>query len=85
MAGKSLDISFAYGNLVSVTPGTGGSYVLWFTDSSGIVRGLSLDVSDPANPKLLPEREITIRRRTEGQMKRKRGSLPPISAAPEKK
>lgn len=80
MAGKVLEIPFSFGNLVSVTPGKGSSILLWFVDPTNSIRGVQVDLSDPNAPKLIPDSEITIKRRTEGQARRKRGALPPIAA-----
>lgn len=85
MATKNVDIPFAYGNLISVTPGRSPMVQLWFADPSGIIRGVTLDLSDPSAPKTVPESEVVIRRRTEGQTRRRKGSLPPIAATLEKK
>lgn len=76
MAGKVLEIPFGFGNLISVTP-AGAHFMLWFSDTAGQIRGIPLD---PAKPELILEREIVIKRRTDAQTRRKRGTLPPITA-----
>ncbi|GEM_PF-3325815 len=81
MAGKTLEVPFSYGSLVSVT-NDGASAVLWFSDATGVIRGVPLD---PSKPELLLDREILIKRKTEGQTRRRRGALPPIAASAGKK
>ena len=72
--GKSVDIPFGYGDVIAIT-GSGPKVVMWFKDPTGVVRGLLLDVTDPANPALNKE-EIIIRRKTEGQVRKRK--LPPV-------
>ena len=72
--GKSVDIPFGYGDVIAIT-GQGPKVVLWFKDPNSIVRGLLMDMSDPANP-VLNKEEIVIRRKTEGQVRKKK--LPPV-------
>ena len=72
--GKSVEIPFGYGDVIAIT-GTGPRVVMWLKDSTGIVRGLLLDVTDPSNP-ILGKDEVVIRRKTDGQVRRKK--LPPV-------
>ena len=71
---KSVDIPFGYGDVITIT-GAGPKVVLWFRDPTGVVRGLLMDLTDPANP-VLNKEEIIIRRKTEGQVRKKK--LPPV-------
>jgi hypothetical protein len=71
---RSVDVPFGYGDVIAIT-GTGPRVVMWLKDPTGIVRGLLLDLTDPANP-LLSKEEIIIRRKTEGQVRKKK--LPPV-------
>jgi len=71
---KSVDIPFGYGDVITIT-GSGPKVVLWFKDPTGMVRGLLMDLTDPANP-VLNKEEIIIRRKTEGQVRKKK--LPPV-------
>jgi len=71
---KSLEIPFAYGDVIAIT-GSGAKVVMWLKDGTGVVRGLLLDLTDPANPSVGRD-EIIIRRRTEGQVRKKK--LPPV-------
>jgi len=71
---KSLEIPFAYGDVIAIT-GSGAKVVMWLKDGTGVVRGLLLDLTDPANPSVGKD-EIIIRRRTEGQVRKKK--LPPV-------
>lgn len=71
---KPLEIPFSYGDVLSIT-GSGSKVVLWLKDGTGIVRGLLIDLTDPANP-VVGRDEIIIRRRTEGQVRKKK--LPPV-------
>lgn len=72
MAGKVPDVPFGYGNLITVTQGKSGSVLLWFVDHSGTIRGVPVETGDG---------ELVIKRRTEGQARRKRGVLPPVAAS----
>jgi len=72
--GKSVDIPFGYGDVIAIT-GTGPRVVMWLKDPTGMVRGLLLDLTDPANPTVSKD-EIIIRRKTEGQVRKKK--LPPV-------
>jgi hypothetical protein len=72
--GKSIEIPFGYGDVISIT-GSGAKAILWLKDSTGIVRGLLLDLTDPANP-IVSKDEIVVRRKTEGQVRKKK--LPPV-------
>ena len=80
MAGKTPEIPFAYGELLSVTGGEDGAYVLWFRDYTGVIRAVPIDASNHENVKIL-KGEFQIKRATEGQARKKKGSLPPIGAA----
>ena len=71
---KAPEIPFSYGDLVTIT-GIGTKVVLWFKDYSGAIRGVTLDITNPANPVVLKD-EILVRRKTEGQTRR--GKLPPV-------
>ena len=71
---KSVDIPFGYGDVIAIT-GSGPKVVIWFKDANSVVRGTLLDLSDPANP-VLNKEEIVIRRKTEGQVRKKK--LPPV-------
>lgn len=71
---KSVDIPFGYGDVIAIT-GQGPKVVLWFKDPTSVVRGLLMDLTDPANP-VLNKDEIIIRRKTEGQVRKKK--LPPV-------
>jgi hypothetical protein len=71
---KSVDVPFGYGDVIAIT-GTGPRVVMWLKDATGIVRGLLLDLTDPTNPALSKD-EIIIRRKTEGQVRKKK--LPPV-------
>jgi hypothetical protein len=84
MAGKTPEIPYGYGTLTSVTPGRGSTVLLWFSDPTGSIRAVAVDIADPANPRVL-EGELLIRRRTEGARKRGRGALPPVGLAAESK
>lgn len=72
---KSVDIPFGYGEVIAIT-GSGPKVVVWFKDANAIVRGLLLDLTDPANP-VLNRQEIILRRKTEGQVRGK-NKLPPV-------
>ena len=52
-----------------------GQFVPVLKDPNSIVRGLLMDLTDPANP-VLNKEEIVIRRKTEGQVRKKK--LPPV-------
>ena len=72
--GKSVDVPFGYGDVIAIT-GSGPRVVLWLKDGTGMVRGLLLDLTDPANP-VVSKDEIIIRRKTEGQVRKRK--LPPV-------
>ncbi len=74
---KPIEIPFAYGDVIAIT-GTGSKVVLWLKEPTGLVRGLLVDVTNPAAP-VLSKDEILIRRRTEGQVRKKK--LPPVGSA----
>lgn len=71
---RTVDIPFGYGDVIAIT-GAGPKVVVWFKDGTGVVRGLLMDLTDPANP-VLNKDEIIIRRKTEGQVRKKK--LPPV-------
>jgi hypothetical protein len=71
---KALEIPFGYGDVLSIT-GSGTKVVIWLKDPNGVIRGLLVDVTNPALPQLAKE-EIIIRRKTEGQVRKKK--LPPV-------
>lgn len=71
---KAIEIPFGYGDVLSIT-GSGTKAIMWLKDPSGVVRGLLLDLTDPANP-VVGKDEIVVRRKTEGQVRRKK--LPPV-------
>lgn len=72
---KTVDIPFGYGEVIAIT-GSGPKVVVWFKDANAIIRGLLLDLTDPANP-VLNRQEIILRRKTEGNVRAK-GKLPPV-------
>ncbi len=74
---KAPEIPFAYGHLVSIT-GTSNKVVMWFQDHASIIRGILVDLSDPSSPQVSRE-EVMIRRKTEGQTRKKK--LPPVGHA----
>ena len=71
---KTLEIPFGHGDVIAIT-GAGTKVIMWLKDSTGIVRGVLLDVTDPSNP-VVGKDEIIIRRKTEGQVRKRK--LPPI-------
>jgi hypothetical protein len=71
---RSVDIPFGYGDVIAIT-GTGPKVVVWFKDANSVVRGLLMDLTDPGNP-VLNREEIIIRRKTEGQVRKRK--LPPV-------
>jgi len=71
---KSLEIPFGYGDVIAIT-GSGAKVVVWLKDGTGVVRGLLMDLTDPGNP-VVGKDEIIIRRKTEGQVRKKK--LPPV-------
>ena len=71
---KTLEIPFSHGDVIAIT-GAGGKVIMWLKDANGVVRGLLLDVTDPANPTVGKD-EIIVRRKTEGQVRKKK--LPPV-------
>ncbi len=72
--GKAVEIPFGYGDVLAIT-GSGPKVVMWLKDANSMVRGLLLDLSDPANP-VVGKDEIIIRRKTEGQNRKRK--LPPV-------
>lgn len=72
---KTVDIPFGYGEVIAIT-GSGPKVVVWFKDANAIIRGLLLDLTDPANP-VLNRQEIILRRKTEGNVRAKT-KLPPV-------
>lgn len=76
--GRPLEIPFSYGQILSIT-GTGAKVVFWFRDDNAVIRGVLVDVSDPANPQVAKD-EVVIRRKTEGQVRKKK--LPPVGQPP---
>jgi len=72
--GRAIEIPYGYGDVISIT-GSGQRVIFWVKDSTGLVRGLLVDITDPANP-LLARDEIVIRRKTDGQLRKKK--LPPV-------
>ena len=48
---------------------------MWMKDDTGVVRGVLLDITDPSNPTVGKD-EIIVRRKTEGQVRKKK--LPPV-------
>jgi hypothetical protein len=71
---KPIEIPFAYGDVIAIT-GAGAKVVLWLKDPNSQIRGLTLDLTNPAAPAISKD-EIVIRRKTEGQVRRKK--LPPV-------
>jgi len=71
---KSIEVPFGYGDVLAIT-GSGTKAILWLKDSTGVVRGLLVDLTDPANP-IVGKDEIVVRRKTEGQVRKKK--LPPV-------
>jgi hypothetical protein len=71
---RALEIPFGYGDVLAIT-GSGTKVLMWLKDGNGVIRGLLVDVTDPANPSVSRD-EIVIRRRTEGQVRKKK--LPPV-------
>lgn len=76
---KAPEIPFSYGDIVAVT-GIGTKVVLWFKDPSGVIRGVTADVANPAAPVLLKD-EILIKRKTEGRTRKSK--LPPVGMSAE--
>lgn len=72
--GKAIDIPYSYGDVIAIT-GTGPKAVVWLKDGTGTIRGLLLDMTNPAAPVLARE-EILLRRKTEGHVRNKK--LPPV-------
>ena len=72
--GKALEVPYSHGDVIAIT-GAGAKVIMWMKDANGVVRGLLVDITDPANPSLGKD-EIIIRRKTEGQVRKKR--LPPV-------
>ena len=77
--GKAVEIPFGYGDVIAIT-GTGQKVVVWLKDPNSMVRGLLLDITDPGNP-ILAKEEVVLRRKTEGQVRRKK--LPPVGSCVE--
>lgn len=75
--GKAVEIPYGYGDVIAIT-GTGTKVVVWLKDSNSMVRGLLLDITDPGAP-VLGKDEVVLRRKTEGQVRRKK--LPPVGAS----
>ncbi|HXX92258.1 MAG TPA: hypothetical protein VEN81_01410 [Planctomycetota bacterium] len=71
---KTLEVPFSHGDVIAIT-GTGTKVILWMKDANSVVRGLLLDITDPANPTVGKD-EIIVRRKTEGQVRKKK--LPPV-------
>jgi hypothetical protein len=71
---KTLEVPFSHGDVIAIT-GTGTKVIMWMKDGNGVVRGLLLDVTDPSNPTVGKD-EIIVRRKTEGQVRKKK--LPPV-------
>jgi len=71
---KPIEIPFAYGDVIAIT-GTGPKVVVWLKEPTGLVRGLLVDVTNPSAP-VLAKDEIVIRRKTEGNVRKKK--LPPV-------
>ena len=71
---KTLEIPFTYGDVIAIT-GQGNKVIMWMKDSNSVVRGLLLDITDPTNP-VMGRDEIIVRRKTEGQVRKKK--LPPV-------
>ncbi len=72
---KPLEIPFAYGDVIAITGSGGTKVILWLKDPNGQIRGLTLDITNPAAPAMAKD-EIVVRRKTEGQVRRKK--LPPV-------
>lgn len=71
---KTLEVPFSHGDVIAIT-GAGSKVIMWMKDENGVVRGLLLDITDPSNP-VLGKDEIIVRRKTEGQVRKKK--LPPV-------
>lgn len=72
--GKPLEIPFSYGDVLAITGG-GAKVVMWFKDENRVIRGVLVDVTDPNNPQMAKD-EVVIRRKTEGNV-RKKTPVPP--------
>ena len=71
---KPLEVPFNYGDVISIT-GSGNKVILWFKDPNSVIRGLLLDVTNPASP-FITKDEVVIRRKTESHARKRK--LPPI-------
>jgi hypothetical protein len=71
---KPLEVPFGYGDVIAIT-GSGPRVVMWMKDANSVVRGLLIDLTDPSAP-MVSKEEIVIRRKTEGQVRKKK--LPPV-------
>ena len=71
---KTPEVPFSYGEFVTIT-GIGTKVVLWFKDFSGAIRGVTVDITNPANPVMMKD-DILIKRRTEGTSRGRK--LPPV-------
>ena len=75
--GRPLEIPFTYGQILSIT-GSGAKVVMWFKDDNAVIRGVLIDVSDPANPQMAKD-EVIIRRKTDAQVRaKKKPMVPPV-------
>lgn len=72
---RILEVPFAYGDVFAIT-GSGTKLMVWLKDENGAVRGIGLDLTNPAAP-VLTKDEIIIRRKTEGLVRRNK-KLPPV-------
>ena len=75
---KVLEVPYSYGDVIAIT-GAGAKVMVWMKDANGSVRGLGLDFTNPGAP-VLSKDEILIKRKTEGQVRRKK--LPPVGQTP---
>jgi hypothetical protein len=74
---KPIEIPFAYGDVIAITGAGTNKVVLWLKDPNSQIRGLTLDITTPSAP-VVSKDEIIIRRKTEGQVRKKK--LPPVGA-----
>lgn len=74
--GTPAEIPFSYGDVISIT-GIGTKVLMWLRDPNGVIRGVSIDISDPVNP-AVSRAEIIIKRRTEGHAPRRKGGAKPV-------
>ncbi len=70
---RILEVPYSFGEVFAIT-GSGAKLMVWMKDENGAVRGIGLDLTNPAAPTLTRD-EIIIRRKTEGLVRRKK--LPP--------